>query len=165
MNFSLSSNLHWKVISLKRPSLNRNILPVLKTIVNNNEEKLAYVTICSNFSLFHSLVSKIIKMFLHQESNQQISWCQTSILELGRGWRECYLWRATRIRKLLRNAVTERRMWTTEKWIDSCWSPPYKEGEQSSSRIVFACVPPQVKFVVDIILYLFRFPCSYFFFQ
>ena len=39
---------------------------------------------------------------------------------------------------------------------DVGWSPPTKEGEHTSSSIVFVSVPPLLNFVVDIILHLFR---------
>ena len=39
--------------------------------------------------------------------------------------------------------------------------PTYQRGEHGISRIVLACVPPQVKFVVDLILDLFRFPLKF----
>ena len=38
---------------------------------------------------------------------------------------------------------------------DVGWSPPTKEGEHTSSSIVFVSVPPLLDFVVDIILHLF----------
>ena len=63
-----------------------------------------------------------------------------------------FAWRATRMREFPVNAAMERRMSTAKKQISSCWYPPIKEGEHSSSSYDFVWLLPLLKFVVDIIL-------------
>ena len=56
------------------------------------------------------------------------------------------------MKEFVTNAVMERRMCTAEKKVNISCNPPPKDGVHDSSTIVFVCVPPLVKFVVDIVL-------------